>query len=487
MPPDFSDHLHLDHHSISGLFKSRVALYTGITAAILTVFLLAQPSLPRSLHFKPVVDQFTSSPSQYLFGDFQPVHKNVAVASMFPFHEDVYLTIVQQMEDLLAPYDGRVQVYSPTPLPYGFQDIVDDLELYSGSFKAPKDFLPALQSTQFDKPIDLVLLGTCNFDFRDWGKEMIAIWDSRPADQKFQVACVAHNLNDMHYWSDDFTALSERGVLRIIAIADHVAHAFHEFFQDLADEPELIASGFEYIKTDVHVPVLDLPPRTRTPSQVLSQAVVQGFFSPERRDYARLFQELTQAILEDPAVWGYQALNATSEKVFKPIPDSSVPPFQLNLAGEGYLEVPHVLRNVVKKHAGLSYPEFYDLMESMDVVIPAFATNIYYEKQASSTVVMAIECDVPMLVTHRFRESYTYADDDRVLITRPQGLSEIGALKVFRTQQYIPTPGDLPEFVHDVHEMLDGGWKRPVEGFQAMKKELWKRNKDVARRILTDQ
>ena len=55
--------------------------------------------------------------------------------------------------------------------------------------------------------------------------------------------------------------------------------------------------------------------------------------------------------------------------------DSDREPFELHLIGEGHLDIPKELANVVFIHNGLSYVDFYALMQSMDIVIPAFVNK----------------------------------------------------------------------------------------------------------------
>jgi hypothetical protein len=56
-------------------------------------------------------------------------------------------------------------------------------------------------------------------------------------------------------------------------------------------------AGYEHIPVDVHVPVLDIPaPVDHSPSPILSDAVVQGSFSSDRRDYLEIFAELKESL-----------------------------------------------------------------------------------------------------------------------------------------------------------------------------------------------
>jgi hypothetical protein len=78
-----------------------------------------------------------------------------------------------------------------------------------------------------------------------------------------------------------------------------VAKAFRRSFQEQgsSSDPRLYSAGLEYIPIDVHVPVLDVQNIPELPEmRMLSNAVVQGFFDPGRRDYEMIFRVLAQHI-----------------------------------------------------------------------------------------------------------------------------------------------------------------------------------------------
>lgn len=146
----------------------------------------------------------------------------------------------------------------------------------------------------------------------------------------------------------------------------------------------------------MHAPVLNLPEYGhRRDAKTLERAVIQGNFQRDRRDYDNIFSDLTEAlqskseikkkiavsgdtsrnrsddILENAEAWGYQA-PAGQEEPFEPIHDEESHAFTLHLIGEGQLDIPRELSNVVVIHRGLSYLDYYALMQSMDIVVPAF-------------------------------------------------------------------------------------------------------------------
>ena len=73
----------------------------------------------------------------------------------------------------------------------------------------------------------------------------------------------------------------------------------------------------------------------------------------------------------------------------------SKPPFKLYIVGSGDpLDIPPALANIVEIRQNLNYTEYYDTMNKMDICIPAFAHNEYFDSQATSAVFLALECNV---------------------------------------------------------------------------------------------
>jgi hypothetical protein len=80
-----------------------------------------------------------------------------------------------------------------------------------------------------------------------------------------------------------------------------VATAFRRSFLINADSPNttIRLAGYEHIPVDVHVPVLDIPVAVdldHGPSRILSDAVIQGTFYTDRRDYLEIFAELKESL-----------------------------------------------------------------------------------------------------------------------------------------------------------------------------------------------
>jgi hypothetical protein len=425
------------------------------------------------------------------------VRTNVVVASAFSHHHDVYLTVAWTAERVMK--NGTLTVYAPLPFGYGFQDVVDELGLFHGTTKNYDELIHDVLANPGDGGIDLIIFGTCEADLRYYGPDLLKAWDARDAAHKFQLVCMVHNVNDVG-WQEAVPDWSRRNSIRLLAISEHVVKAFHKAHAELAysPDPKLSSAGYEFIRADVHVPILDLPNLpSLPPKRVLSNAVIQGYFDTSRRDYERIFTQLIQDIREDPKMWGYLPLNGQS----KYIQDNSLSdhPFRLHLAGTGNLDIPPELEEVIVLHTGLNYSDFYNLMGGMDICLPAFAGTGtgYFRSQASSTFAMCTEVDTPLLVTRRVRDAYTYVDDDRVVVTRPAAVREMDAIRALRAGDASSifasdpsnsgwTLGSHPRIREEVDKMMRQGWIRPKEEFDAVKKNIWHQNDRVIWKILRD-
>ncbi|KAF9542624.1 hypothetical protein CPC08DRAFT_439036 [Agrocybe pediades] len=411
-----------------------------------------------------------------------PQHRSIAMASAFGFHFDVYMTVAWTIQRLKLPVD--ITVYTELPFYHEFQAILDNYRLYSGAYKHHSDLIHDVLTKNMgsDNAIDMIILGTCEIDMRNWGEELLSAWDAREADQKFQVVCIVHNIDDK-LWQSMIPEWARRNAIRLLPISSHVKETYHQVLLDRArsSDPSLRSAGLEHVPIDVHVPILDVQNlRDLSPTRLLSQAVIQGSFSRERRDYTRIFFELNQSLHEDPLVWGYERLG--SSRSF--LPHTALvnePPFQLHLVGSGSLDVPAELENIVVFHTDLNYKDFYEVMGGMDICIPAFlaSEDFNYKRQ-------------------ELRNAYKHIDDDRITITRPAVMSEVEALKALRSGDASAflssdpsnmgiTLGSHRKVRQAVDRMVKGGWVRSKAGFDARKMQVWRENEEVLRRILRDE
>jgi hypothetical protein len=91
----------------------------------------------------------------------------VAVASMFDYHFDVYMSFTWSLARAMnsSSTQGTIEVYAETPFKYHFQTIIEDLHLYPHGYRDPQDLLPAIRSEMGEGGIDMVVLGTCEAEW----------------------------------------------------------------------------------------------------------------------------------------------------------------------------------------------------------------------------------------------------------------------------------------------------------------------------------
>jgi hypothetical protein len=78
---------------------------------------------------------------------------------------------------------------------------------------------------------------------------------------------------------------------------------------------------------------------------------------------------------EDPQAWGYLPLSEP-DSVYEVDSTAPLQPFHLHIVGdEGDPQIPPALSNVVRQHMDTEYDVFYSLIQSMDLVLPAFASD----------------------------------------------------------------------------------------------------------------
>ncbi|KAL6300681.1 hypothetical protein BKA93DRAFT_739936 [Sparassis latifolia] len=425
-------------------------------------------------------------------------HTRIAVASGYQHHFEVYLTLVSTLERVFGKLGARgagasVSVYSP-PYGYRFQEVADEIGLHHGAHYPIERLVPDLSDVTGDGAIDMVVFGTCELDINWFSEALLAAWDARDEAHKFQLVCFAHSVRDDTQWQGHITEWARRGAFRVLTLGDQVTEGYRRLFAGLADDPDprIYTAGYEYVAVDTHVPVLDLPhlppppPPPPPANRTLARAVIQGTFEAYRRDYDTIFRELIADLTVDPGVWGYLPLDGRA--AFAPDPHAPRARFELLLVGSGEIEVPGELAGVVSVHRDLDYPEFYALIAGADVLLPAFSQFGYYDNQASFTTSTAVQLNIPMLVTNRTRRAYGYLDDPRAVITRPAAMHDVAALRALRTGDAAPFDDDGgPARVRAaVREMLAAGWVRPRAGFEAYKREVWRRNERVSERLVRD-
>ncbi|KAG8901341.1 hypothetical protein FRC00_007754 [Tulasnella sp. 408] len=421
---------------------------------------------------------------------------------------------------------GSVKIYANKA---GFLSLLQRIGMLPSDIMIPREQLAIdLRSSTLyeDDPgamIDMVVLGTCEVDhYQNYaepftsldrlGPDLLKAWDERPADKKFMLVCGVHNGHTTG-WFKHISKWSRRGSFRVMPISDHVVNYFHTMFSTWADSKDPVErlSLYEYIKVDAYYSVSNFTNFPLRPKKYLADvpcsAALQGNYQQGRRDYTRVFEDLSRLLGEDSRGWGYRW--NTEETKYVADPAAPHPPFVLHLVGGGKIIIPKELQDVVVKDTDLDTVPFYELIQSVDVVVPAFSEHGgYLVRQASSTIHTAVMNHVPLLVTRAMLEAYPYLTPDGTIL-RPFALSEMEVIGLFRGAKVTAqatvaelskggsrpplrfndvstTPGMSPRLAEDVQRMLSLGWKRSDESFERLTREIWEKNENFVGRLLRD-
>ena len=170
--------------------------------------------------------------------------RNVTFASSFVYHGDVYMALAKTMGDIMdsEDADGQIHVFAQ-PFPYSFQEVVDDLHLWThqGVRGPQEDFIDFLNSETGEGGVDLVVLGTCQFEcvavscspahralsdfdccaisLPFWYHDLKDAWERRHPDHKFKIVCYVHNVKELD-WERWIPWWAQRNAIRLMAIGD---------------------------------------------------------------------------------------------------------------------------------------------------------------------------------------------------------------------------------------------------------------------------
>ncbi|KAF5602049.1 hypothetical protein FPANT_1575 [Fusarium pseudoanthophilum] len=131
---------------------------------------------------------------------------------------------------------------------------------------------------------------------------------------------------------------------------------------------------------------------------------LQGDYSDGRRDYNGVFNHLGSVIRKA----NEESEGHTPQNV------------SLHLIGHGtHPDVPDHVKDHVFFDEGLSYPDFYTLMSKSFAVLPAFASETYFDRKASSTIPAALIAGAPIVASEELLKAYSYLPRDTTWVARP--------------------------------------------------------------------
>ncbi|GAA95839.1 uncharacterized protein L969DRAFT_95338 [Mixia osmundae IAM 14324] len=277
-------------------------------------------------------------------------------------------------------------------------------------------------------PIEVLLLSSCSESIGVYGKDIVEAWDARPFDAKFQVVCTIHHA-DRFTWGDKFFGLEQRGALKILTLnkaAQTFAYDRSMSYASSAGERGGLELSFDSVLIRAFAPIFPVPGLPPRPANAeLDSVVVQGGLSQTKRDYAGIFSDMQGFLEEDASLWGYR-YDASTEMYEE---DTSIAqPFKIHLIGSGRLAVPMNISKIAIVQSGLDYISFYRLINSAQLLMPAFNLEGYLTTMASSSIAAAVLSMTPVLADNRIMRAYSYLNERNAVI-KPFDMSDMQAVR----------------------------------------------------------
>lgn len=341
----------------------------------------------------------------------------VALVDFHGWHDEVKGALVH----ILTEMNLNLTRHINQPMRFGFDAIMDS---FSGEWESELkgDIVPQILAGE----VDLIIFTTCD------AKDLKLVTPALLSMPLVRAACVIHHADGLTDVRDISVPLAITGQLTFVGLSGHVSNFVQRELQSWAK----FDLQTMWNNVDVLTIIPTFPPTNSQDWTIerrrYNRWVVQGNLDTERRSYNQLFADMLEYIEEDPASWGLT--KPKGEIQFVPIEgaDNSI---SLHVIGKRMTgrepTIPPELEGIIEIYENLNFTAFYDLLHSMDVMIPAFNIEHYLESRASSTMAAGLIAVVPILASTREIAAYTHLTSPAVL-EYPTGMSEIEALKMIR-------------------------------------------------------
>ncbi|WVF68092.1 hypothetical protein IAT40_002855 [Kwoniella sp. CBS 6097] len=365
-------------------------------------------------------------------------HLKIAVLEHAGFHEEVVGAVLKTLIDIEADFTLYRDSFR-----WGYGEILASGLNYT---TAPTPYSDGTYAKAVENDeIDLTIHISCDHAFWNWPKNKPA-YEAMKANQNMEVVCMLHELENLK--EDErisWEKAMSQGRLTYLTLSKHVKSFLRSEVLKWADKYREVRWG--RVDVEEFVPIFPVDPASlpdsktidvsahfpKSPEKIPSRLAILGNIQTWRRNYNPIIKDLHQALIADPAVWGYKSLVANA--TYEPSDDASRPPVTLhfigNLAPTSKLEIPDSMRDMVHIHSGLAYTDFYRLLGSMDLVLPAFIGWTYLEKKLSSAVPAGIVSKVPILGSELLLNAYQFLRDPSIILHQP-GMTEIEAIASLR-------------------------------------------------------
>jgi len=265
------------------------------------------------------------------------------------------------------------------------------------SFSLPSGLSPIQSSYDFPKLYDdstiphVLVATTCELDLIRLDQAIRGLLKAG----KTYLFCVVHHADK---WAEEDRLQTEtsewieQARITFLTLSPHTA----KYFKSVAIARWELK---EYVFVDHLIPVYPVA-HNRSIDDLVSgdelAFVMQGDYDARRRDYGSIFSQL-EKFVKSPE---YSEQNKN---------------LYLHLLGHGSEPlVPASLKEHIAFDSNLDYLDYYAVLDHSFALLPAFATNEYLDRKASSSIPAALIGGTPLVATQAMLDAYSYLTKDVV-------------------------------------------------------------------------
>jgi hypothetical protein len=325
----------------------------------------------------------------------RPLH--VTITETGGSHDEVVAALVHSFGSQAG---AVIDLYQLLPR-YHIGDIMKGFTL-SNPLPAPKGPQEFIDHGAKERRPDVFVAGTCELDLIKFKDQLMALLE----DRKTFMFCVIHHAD---LWAVEKKGLEdairpwvEAGMVEFLTLSPHTAEFLKEF--SIKKWKTTVQATVRHLVPVFPVPLPAEPTGNGADKEELSFGL-QGDYDPSRRDYNSIFVRLRDFLKNS----GSSASSADS------LDQSNDRNVTMHLLGHGkHPDVPIEVRQHVKFDERLAYLDYYSIISRTFALLPAFASEQYLDRKASSSVPASLIGGTPLVATQSIMDAYSYLDKDVV-------------------------------------------------------------------------
>jgi hypothetical protein len=276
---------------------------------------------------------------------------------------------------------------------YGISKIISDFNL-TAPIAVDKSSFDFDQAIKDGPPPQILVSATCELDL----VRHSASFDALLAGGRTFLFCVVHHADRWVQGEliDKIQPWVDKQMMQFLGLSSHTAHYLRtEAIQNWPYNATVVVNYLPPV-----FPV-SLPNTTITSKDPLTLAL-QGDYDVARRNYTSIFERL-----DDVAQVAKNRTSATDQPVSQDI--------KLHLLGHGDPpKIPSKISSHVALDQGLDYSTYYGMLSRTFSLLPAFATDEYLDRKASSSIPASLIAGTPLIATEEILGAYAYLPHDAV-------------------------------------------------------------------------